>query len=354
MPRLSIIRLGAILTIAVFAGAAHAQDPPSFYKGKTVTLLVGYGSGGGYDIYARLVSRFMGKHIPGNPTIIVQNMPGAGSLRAANYLYNVAPKDGTAFGTFARNIPLLGLSGGDPNVQFDPRKFAWIGSSSSFANDAYILIARRDAAVRSIEDARKAGGPPLLVGSTADSSSSDSNAMAIVLRDMLGLNIKLITGYVDSGQLNLAMERGEIEARTTALSAVQSNKPNWIKPGGLMQVLAVFGRESRHPSFPDAPLAIELAKTPEDKRLIEILQIPYMLSRPYAAPPEVPADRASALRTAFLATHNDPDFLAEAKKLDIDISPIGGDQILTLINAIAETPKDQMKAIDALIQGGGG
>ena len=353
MPRPSLSGFIAVLAITFFAVGARAQDPASFYKGKTVTLVVGYGSGGGYDIYARLVSRFIGKHIPGNPTVIVQNMPGAGSLRAANYLYNVAAKDGTVFGAFARNIPLLGLRDGDPNVQFDARKFTWLGSSSSFANDAYILIARRDAAVKSIEDARKEGGPSLVVGSTADNSSSDSNTMAIVLRDLLGFNVKLIAGYVDSGQLNLAIERGEIEARTTALSAVQSNKPDWIRPGGLMQVLAVFGRNTRYPDFPDAPLAIELAKTPGDRQLMEILEIPYVLSRPYAAPPGVPAERAKALQAAFLSVHQDPEFLAEAGKLNVDISPIGADKILTLIERIATTPKDRLKAIEKLIQGGG-
>jgi tripartite-type tricarboxylate transporter receptor subunit TctC len=347
MLRLFYIGFAALLTVA---GTAHAQEPASFFKGKTITLLVGYGVGGGYDIYARLLSRVMGKYIPGNPNIIVQNMPGAGSLRAANYLYRVAAKDGTVFGTFSRTMPLIGLRDGDPNVQFDPRKFTWLGSSSSFANDAYILIARRDAAVKSIEDARKPGGPQLIVGSTADTSTSDS---PIVLRDMLGFNIKLIPGYADSGQLYLAMERGEVEARTTALSAVQSNKPDWIKPGGPMQVLVDFGRLSRHPNFPDAPMASELANTPADKRLIEILETPFALSRPFAAPPEVPADRAKALQTAFLAAHKDPEFLAEAERLDIDVSPIGSDQIQTLINRIADTPKDQLQSIEKLMQGGG-
>jgi tripartite-type tricarboxylate transporter receptor subunit TctC len=353
MSRHSSRGLVAILAIAVVVGVARSQDATSFYKGKTVTLLVGYGPGGGYDTYARLLARVMGKYIPGNPSVVIQNMPGAGSLRVANYLYKVAPRDGTVFGTFARNIPLLGLRGGDQNVQFDPRKFTWLGSSSSFANDAYVLIVRRDAPVKSVEDARKPGGPPLMQGSTADNSSSDSNTMAIVLRDMLGFNIKLVTGYVDSGQLFLAMERGEIEGRTTDLSAVRSDKPDWIKPGGPMHVLVVFGRQTRHPSFPDAPMASELAKTPADKRMIEILEAPYQLSRPYAAPPGVPVDRAKALRAAFLAANKDPQYLAEANKLKIDVSPISGDQVLALIDRIAATPSDQLKSVEKLIQGGG-
>lgn len=332
---------------------AHAQDPANFYKGKTLTLLVGYGPGGGYDTYARILARFIGKYVPGHPNVVVQNMPGAGSLRATNYLYNIAPKDGTVIGTFARNIPLMGFAGSGQSVKFDPRKFTWLGSSSSFANNAYVLIARRDATAKTVADMRKPSGPPLLVGSTADGASSDSNTMAVVLRDMLGFNIKLVTGYVDSGQLFMAMERREIEARTTDLSAVQANKPDWLKPGGPMQVLVVFGRTSRHPNFPDAPLATELAKTPADKHLIEALEVPYSLSRPYAAPPGIPADRAKALQEAFLAAHKDPEYVAAAEKLQIDISPIGGDEVMNLIDGISQTPKDQMQSLQKLIRGGG-
>jgi len=345
--------LTAALLLAAVSGDALAQDPASFYKGKTVTLVVGYGPGGGYDIYARVLARVLGKHIPGNPTVIIQNMPGAGSLRAANYLYNVAPKDGSVFGTFARNIPLLGLIKSKQNVQFDPRKFTWLGSSSSFANDAYLLIARRGSTAKSIEDLRRPGGPPLIIGSTADSASSDSNTMAVVLRDILGFNLKLITGYIDSGQLFMAMERGEIEGRTVSLSAVQSNKAEWIRPGGPVQVLLVFGRQSRHPNFPDAPLAAEVAKSAADKRLIEILEAPYMLSRPYAAPPDMPVDRAKALQAAFVSAHKDPEYLADAEKLQIDVSPIGGDQALSLINRIAATPSDQLQWLAQVMRGGG-
>jgi len=342
--------LSAGLMLAVAGTAANAQDAAQFYKGKTVTLLVGYGPGGGYDIYARVLQRVMGKHIPGNPTVVIQNMPGAGSLRAANYLYTVAPKDGTFFGTFARNMPLLGLLDSDQNVQFDPKKFNWLGSSSSYADDSYLLLTRKDAKVKSIEEARAPGGPPLIIGSTAEGVSSDS--MAVVLRDMLGFNLKHIAGYTDSGQLFLAMERGELEARTVGYSAVRSNKPDWLKPGGPMQVLVQFGRRTRHPDFANVPLATELAKTPRDKALIEILEVPYLLSSPYAMPPGVPAERVKALQAAFLAAHKDPEYLAEAEKLKIDVSPIDGQEILDVITKISSMPKDDIKSVEKLIQGG--
>ncbi len=339
-----------LVVAAAVATQARADAVSDFYKGKQVSMVVGYGPGGGYDTYGRIIAQHIGKYIPGNPTVIVQNMPGAGSLKAANYLYSVAPKDGTAMGVFARNMPLLGLLKTDQNIQFDPRKFTWLGSSSSFANDAYLLLVRKDAAVKSVEDARKAGGTPLLLGSTAEGTSSD--AMPVVLREMLGFNIKTITGYADSAQLFLAMERNEIEGRTAGLSAVRANKPDWIKPDGMMQVLVVFGRATRHPDFPNAPTARELARTDKDRALIEVIEAPYTLSRPFVAPPDVPADRAKALQDAFMATHKDPDFLKDAQRLGIDVSPIDGQAVLQLIDNISKTPPEQLKSVQKLIEGG--
>jgi tripartite-type tricarboxylate transporter receptor subunit TctC len=332
---------------ALLAPPARADEVADFYKGKTVQLLVGYSPGGGYDVYARVLARHISKYIPGNPTVVIQNMPGAGSLRAANYLYSVAPKDGTMFGTFARNMPLLGLLKTNQNVQFDPRKFTWLGSSSSFANDAYVLIVRKDATVKSVEEARRPGGPPIILGSTAEGTSSD--AMPTVLRDMLGFNVKVISGYTDSSVLYLAMERGEVEGRTSGYSSVKGNKPDWLKPGGPMQVLVVFGRATRHPDFPNAPTARELAKNDRDRALIEIVEAPYTMSRPYAAPPDVPPARAKALQAAFLAAHKDPAYIEEAAKLGIDVSPVGGEQILHMIERFSQMPPETLKSVEKLI-----
>jgi tripartite-type tricarboxylate transporter receptor subunit TctC len=341
----------ALLALAALTPQARADAVSDFYKGKRLNMIIGYGPGGGYDTYGRVLGQHLGKHIPGNPTVVIQNMPGAGSLKAANYIYAVAPKDGTAIGIFARNMPLLGLLKTDQNVQFDPRKFTWLGSSSSFANDAYLLLTRKDATVKTVEDARKPGGPPLLLGTTAEGTSSD--AMPVVLRDMLGFNIKSISGYTDSGQLFLAMERNEIEGRTVGLSAVRANKPDWIKPDGMMQVLVVFGRATRHPDFPNAPTARELARNDKDRALITVLEVPYTLSRPFVGPPDIPADRAKALQEAFMATHKDPEFLRDAERLGIDVSPIDGNAVLKLIDDISKTPPDQLKSIEKLIEGGG-
>ena len=349
MPRLCAA-LG--LAVALLAAVpAQADDVADFYKGKRINLIVSYGPGGGYDVYARVLARHIGRHIPGNPSIVVQNMPGAGSLRGANYLYNVAPKDGTTFGTFARNMAMLGLVKTGQNIQFDPMKFTWLGSSSSLANDAYVLIVRRDSKVSTVEEARRAGGPPIILGSTAEGASSD--AMAVLLREWLGFNVKVIPGYTDSGVLYLAIERGEVDGRTSGLSSVRANKPDWLKPKGFGRVMVVFGRPDRFKEFPDAPTARELARSQEDRNLIEILEMPYALSRPYAAPPDVPPDRARALQEAFMATQKDPVYLAEAEKLGIEVSPISGAEIRKLIGQIAKTPAEQLKRIESLIAAGG-
>jgi len=341
--------LGLVTVLA--AAPASADDVADFYRRQRLNLIVGNGTGGGYDVYARVLARHMSSHIPGNPSIIVQNMPGAGGLRAANFIYNVAAKDGTVFGTFARHIPLLALIKSNQNVQFDPVKFTWLGSSSSYENDAYLLLVRRDAKIKSVEEARRPGGPPLILGSTAEGASSD--AMAILVRDWLGFNVRIIPGYRDSGALFLAMERGEVDGRTVGLSAVRSNRPDWLRPNGFTRPLVAFGRATRHPDFPDAPLARELARDAEDRNLIEILEIPYQLSRPFTAPPGIPPDRSKALQEAFLATHKDPAYLADAERLGIDVSPIGGRDVLGLIERIAKTPPDQLKRIEKLVTEGG-
>jgi tripartite-type tricarboxylate transporter receptor subunit TctC len=342
--------LRAALAVALLAGGgtgARADAVADFYKGKVVNLVVGYGSGGGYDVYARLVATHLGRHIPGNPTVVVQNMPGAGSLRSVNYLYNNAPKDGTTLGIFARDMPLLGLIGDNPNVRFDPRKLTWLGSSSSYANDAYLLMTRRDAAVKSIADARRPGGPPLVLGGTAEGATG--NDISTVLRDALGLNIKIIVGYPDSNALFLAADRKETDGRFVGLSAVSSSHPEWLRPDSNMQVLLQFARITRHPQFPDVPTARELALDDRARALVELAELPYRLSRPFAAPPGLPPDRAQALETAFMAVHQDPQYLDEATRLKVDISPIDGAEVLRAINGIAGAPRELLDTMKKLL-----
>src|SRR5262245_29390973 len=327
----------AVLALAIAALAApqaRADAVADFYKGKQVNLVVGYGPGGGYDVYARLLARHIGRHIPGQPSVVVQNMPGAGSLRAVNYLYNVAPRDGLTIAHFARNMPLLGMLGNNPNVQFDPRRLNWLGSSSRFANDAYILIVRADAPAKTIEEARRTGGEPLVLGGTAEGSTG--NDVPIILRDTIGLNVKRVVGYPDSGALYLAIERGEVHGRTTDLSSVKVVRPDWLKPNSGFQVLVQFGRATRHPEFPDVPTARELARNEKARALIELTELPYQLSRPFAAPPEIPADRAKALQDAFLATHRDSLYLDDAARLNVDVSPMSAEDVVRALERIEQ------------------
>ena len=340
-----------VIVCAMLAGgrAAQGQSATDFYKGKTVQIVVGYGAGGGYDLYARVLARHMGRHLPGNPNVVIQNMPGAGSLRAANYLYAIAPKDGTVFGLFARNMPLLGILGGNQGVHYDPRKFTWLGSASSYAEDAYLMFARPQAAVKSIADARRKGGPVLVLGGTGEGATG--NDVAILLRDALGLNVKLISGYPDSNALFIAIERGELDGRITDMSSVRANRPHWFnKPGdvslnqpGGMNVLLQFARGSiRHPDFPDVPTAAELAETEQARNLIVVGEMPYLFSRPFAAPPGVPADRAKALQAAFMAACNDAELLEEAARLKLGFSPVGSEKVLQQIEKLSKQPPEML------------
>jgi tripartite-type tricarboxylate transporter receptor subunit TctC len=337
-----------LLMAAALAPTAQAQSVEEFYKGKRITITVGYGPGGGYDVFARLVARHMGRHIPGNPQLVVQNMPGAGSLTSVNYLYSVAPKDGTAFGTFARDMPMLGLLGHNPNAKFDVRKFTWLGSSSNFADDAYVMIVRDDAPVKSIREMMKPGGPALVLGGTADGATGGD--VPRILQEALGLqNLKLILGYRDSAAVFLAMERNEVSGRTTDLSAIFSIKPDWLKPGGGYRTLVQYARRDRHPDFPDTPTARELATSKEGRALIEFTETGLLtMARPFAAPPEVPADRAKALRDAFDATHRDKEFLAEAVKARVFVSPVTAAEMVQSIEQMAQQPSallDQVRRI---------
>ena len=348
--------LGALATVVltiitlVVAPQVHAQTVEEFYKGRRLTLTVGYGPGGGYDVFGRLLARHFGKYVPGNPQIIVQNMPGAGSLVSANYIYTVAPKDGTAFGLFARDMPLLGLMGHNPNVQFDPRKFTWLGSSSNFSDDAYVMIVRDDAPVKSIADMRRPDGPVLVLGGTADGATGGD--VPRILQEALGLRMKLVLGYRDSAAVFLAIERNEVSGRTVDLSAIKSIKPDWLKSNGSYRLLVQFARRTRHPDYPDVPTARELATTDSGRAVIEFTETPLLtMARPFAAPPDVPAERAQALQMAFLAVHRDPQYLEEAARVGVHVSPVSGEDIVRSIERMSRAPPELFDKVRKLLGG---
>jgi len=340
---------GALVVASAFACTSANADPVAdFYKGKQVQMIVGHSAGGGYDIYARLLSRYLGAHIPGNPTIVVQNMTGAASLVSANYLYGKAPRDGTMIGMMDRGLPLMAILGTNPNVRFDPTKFTWLGSASSFADDAFLLFVRKDAAVKTVEDARRPGGPKLIIGVTAEGATDKD--VAVLFRDVLGFNFKIIPGYRGGNEISLALDRGEVEARLTAMSGTRASRPGWFLPDSPMHVLVQFARTTRHPRFPDVPTARELARDPTSLNLVELAELPYQMSRPFVAPPEIPPERAKALEAAMIKVGQDPGYLAEAASLKLDVSPIDGGAILNLIGRLAKSPPailDRMRALQS-------
>jgi len=334
---------------ALVTTQAYADPVADFYKGKQIQVLVGYGPGGGYDVYARLLARHMGKYIPGNPSLVVQNMPGAASLIAANFIYVRAPRDGTVFGIIDRGLPLMAVVKSNPNVQFDPMKFTWLGSSSNGADDGFVLMTRKDAQAKSLDDIRRKGGPSVMVGVTGK-GATDTEA-AKLLRDVVGLNVKIFSGYRSGNDINLAVDQGEVDARPTTYSSLFSTKPDWLKPDSNMHILVMMGRDTRMPEYPNIPLARELVSDPKDKDMVDLADMPFRAPWPWAAPPEIPADRAKALREAFLATSKDETYRAEAKKLTLDVTPMNGEDIVAMIKRASEFAPDVQERMRALQNG---
>jgi tripartite-type tricarboxylate transporter receptor subunit TctC len=308
--------------------SAQAQSVEAFYKGKQVSVLIGFGPGGANDAWARSLARHMGKHIPGNPTLVPQNMPGAGTLKLANHLYNLAPKDGTVFGLINRGIPLEPLLGGDA-TQFDPLKMNWIGSPDK---DTTVCAARKDAPVRTMHDLFT---KELVVGATG--SGADTAIYPEFLAEFLGMKFKTIKGYPGSNEIVLAMERGEVQGICVAYESLARQR---LAREGQITILFQAALE-KDPSIPgDMPLALELAKSETERRALELFLARVALGRPFVAPPDVPVERVQELRRAFLATMQDPDFVEETKKQRLAVDPIPGDRLAQVIADIYKTPKD--------------
>jgi tripartite-type tricarboxylate transporter receptor subunit TctC len=322
---------------------AQAQTVEQFYKGRSVTMLVGTAPGGINDISARLVAKYLGRFVPGNPAVVVQNNPGAGGLITANKLYNSAERDGTVLAKFERAVPQLQIQG-DPNAQFDSTKFAWLGSISSYANDAYFLLVNADGRTKSVGELAQPG-VPINLGS--DNSASSNFIFAVIAKEVLGLNVNVIRGYTGAASLFLGMQRGELDGQYVGLSSIKSGQRDlWNK--GAFRPLMAFGRTTRHPDFPDIPIGRELTRDETALKLISFAELPFFMALPFAAPPGIPADRAKALQSAFMDMTRDNDFIAEAEKIGIDVSPIDGAAILKLLNETAATPKDVIARYNAI------
>jgi tripartite-type tricarboxylate transporter receptor subunit TctC len=319
------------------------QSVEPFYKGRTVTMLVGTSPGGINDISARLAARHLSRFIPGNPNIIVQNNPGGGGLVTANRLYFNSDKEGSVLAKLERAVPQLAIQG-HPNAQFDPAKFTWLGSLSSYDNDAYLMLVNANHAAKTIVDLKT---PDLSVALGADNAASSNLIFAVIAKEVLGLNVNVVRGYTGAAPLFLAMQRGELDGQMVGLSSVRTGQRDlWNKKA--FRPLMAFGRTTRHAEFPDMPTGRELAHDAGAISLLEFAELPFFMALPFAAPPDVPADRAKALQTAFMAMCRDKAFVDEAEKLGIDISAIDGDSILKLLARTAATSRDVVARYNAI------
>ncbi len=324
----------------VLAAGAYAQSPAEFYKGKTVDMMIGYSVGGGYDVYARLISRHLGNHIPGNPAVTPKNMEGAGSLRLANWLYNVAPKTGTVIGTIGRGTgfdPLFGHKA----AKFDGTRFNWIGSANDEVSVCVVWTGRTK--VTKFDDLLT---HQINVGGTG--AAADTDQFPRIINGVLGTKMRIITGYPGGNDVNLAMERGEVDGRCGwSWSSVVSTRANWVKEKKIT-ILMQLSLE-KHPDLPDVPLITELAKTDEQRALLRLIFARQALGRPYLAPPGVPEDRVAALRKAFMDTMKDKAFLAEADKAQLEITPISGEEVQKLVAEVYKTsPEIVQRAAEIL------
>src|SRR5215831_6291160 len=332
---LGILRAGgAAIVLCMALTAAQAQDVADFYKAKNVELYIGYSVGGGYDLWARVLARHLGDHIPGNPTIVVKNMEGAGSLRLANWLYRIGPKDGSVFGIIGRGTgfdPLLG----NKAAQFDATKFTWIGSGNHEVSVCVSFEGR--AGITKFDDLRT---KEMTVGGTG--ASADTDQFPKVVNGVLGTKMKIVSGYPGGNDVVLAMERGELQGRCGwSWSSVKATHGSWITEKKL-NILVQLSLQ-KHPELPDVPLIVDLARTDEDKQILRLIFARQVMGRPFLAPPGIPAERVDALRKAFMATITDPDFIADAEKSQLEVNPVAGEDLQKLVAEIYRTPPEVAK-----------
>jgi tripartite-type tricarboxylate transporter receptor subunit TctC len=322
--------------VALTALPAQAADATAnFYRSKTVQVLVGFGPGGGYDLYARTVARYMGRHIPGNPTMVPQNMPGAGGVKAMNYLYNVARKDGTVIGTFARGLAVEPLLGHAQGMQYDATKFGWVGSVS---NEVSICAYWNTSGIKTWQDMQT---KPSTIGASA--AGADSEIFPTVLRNLFHLPAKVVTGFSNGGaDIVLGMQRGEVGGRCgwSWSSLLSENKA--LLDGKKINIVLQLALE-KHEDLPNVPSVMDLPTSPQNKAALKLIVSRQSIARPFAAPPGLPPERLQALRAAFDATMKDPDFLAEAKRLNLEVRPVSGANVEKLIRDIYASPPDVVK-----------
>ena len=329
--RLAALVLGAV---TLSSSPASPADVASFYAGRTVSIVIGYAAGGGYDDYARMLGRHIGRHIPGNPTVVVQNMPGAGSIRAANYLYGVAPKDGSVFGGFARGIFLDPLLGRSEAIRYDAAKFGWLGS---IATDIGVCAFRSDAGINSWADMQV---KRYKIGGTGP--GADSDVFANLLRKMFNLPMQVVLGYHSAAEAVLAIQRGEVDGRCGwSWSTLSGRNRELLTSNQIKVVLQLTDR--RLDELADVPSLLDIVKDPAQRAVVRLIAARQTMARPFVTPPGLPQERLDALRQAFDDTMTDPQFLADARRMDIDVRPTTGPEADALIAQIYATPPEIIK-----------
>jgi tripartite-type tricarboxylate transporter receptor subunit TctC len=306
---------------------AHAQAVGELYRSKTLNMIVGVSAGGEYDLLARLMAKYLGRHLPGNPAAITQNLPGASGIKALNYLYNQAPSDGTYIELVQPSLPAA-QAVGLPGIAFDAARLRWLGTIAPSVEN---LVLWHTTGVRNIAQAR---GRELVIGAT--SKGSNTYAFPALMNEFLGTRFKIVTGYTGGTQINLAMERGEVEGRTNSWASWKTTKPDWLKD----KMVTVIARAEPAVADLDAPSLEDLAATADARRIIALVLSGGSLGRPFAVNRDVPEERVAALRAAFDAVMQDPDFLAEMATLNFDVAPIGGAALQGMVGRVVETPKD--------------
>jgi tripartite-type tricarboxylate transporter receptor subunit TctC len=339
----ALVTAGAA-ALALIPSLAPAATPEEFFKNRQMTLIMSTDAGGGYASYANAFAPYLAEHIPGRPRITVQYMPGAGGLRAINYLYSAAPKDGSVIGMVHSSVPfapLYGLSA----ARFDVRRIGWIGSLDETSG---ICVAWHTSGVKSWQDMFSKG---LVVGSSG--AGSQMETLPMMLNKLFGTKIKVISGYKGGNEVYLAMERGEVQGRCGSLvSSINSTRPDWF-PQKRVEVPVAIALE-RNPLFPDVPALAEFAKDAHTKQVLELILAPMAMDRPILAPPGIPADRLSTLRTAFHKAANDPRFLADAQRQRIEVKEVPGEKVEQVLARAYAMPPDVVKAANEAMGGTGG
>lgn len=339
-------RAGGMIALACTMAAVNpaAAQPTDFYAGKSLRIIVGSTTGGYFDTAGRTVARFLPDHIPGKPAIIVQNQPDAGGVTAVNRLQKSIERDGLTIACIGQGLPQLALLG-DPKVEFDPLAMTWLGALTSYKEDGYFVTVNAAHPARSWADV-KAGGKPLYLGATR--YGSNNVTFALIARDILKMNIEIITGFPGASEIWLGMERGEVDGQMVSVSAIQVGRPQ-LYTDRKLRLLVGFGLSERLKDWPEVPDALDIVKDPDDRALIEFAQLPFLMAAPFVGPPDIPADRTRILQTSFMSMAGTDQFQAELRKAGIIPSPVDGVWVRNLLERAAKTPPEVRRRFAAML-----